>query len=50
MIEAENYGKITENSRNLQENSLKNPKILAMGGGGGGAAFAAGTGFSNFYF
>ena len=29
MIKAENYGKITENSRNLPENSLKNPKILS---------------------
>ena len=29
MIEAENYGKITENSRILPENSLKNPKILS---------------------
>ena len=26
MIKTENYGKITENSRNLPENSLKNPK------------------------
>ena len=28
MIKVENYGKITENSRNLPENSLKNPKNL----------------------
>ena len=33
MIKAENSGRITENSRNLPENSLKNPKIL-MGGSG----------------
>ena len=32
MIKAENYGKITGNFRNLPENSLKNPKILAMDG------------------
>ena len=29
MIEADNYEKITENYRNLPENSLKNPKILS---------------------
>ena len=28
MIKTENYVKITENSRNLPENSLKNPKNL----------------------
>ena len=29
MIKSENYGKITENSRNLPENSLKNHKKFA---------------------
>ena len=28
MIKIENYGEITENYRNLPENSLKNPKNL----------------------
>ena len=45
MIKGENYGKITENYRNLPENSLKNPKNLPpsfarLMGGGGGSGFA----------
>ena len=38
MIKPENYGKITENSRNLPEKSLKNPKNLPPADGWGAAS------------
>ena len=44
--------KITENSRNLRENSLKNPKILSprfARRGGWGSGFAGQGGFANFF-
>ena len=42
MIKSENYGKITENYRNLPENSLKNPKKFAaeLCSAVGGSGFA----------
>ena len=52
MIKSENYGKITENSRNLPENSLKNPKNFRRASlgdwGGGGPALPDRGDFSDF--
>ena len=51
MIKAEKYGKITENSGNLPENSLKNPKILSPREARrwGGSGFAGQGDFANFF-
>ena len=46
MIKAENYGKITENSRNLPENSLKNPKKFSPSWG---VRLRRTGGFANFF-
>ena len=53
MIKSENYGKIIENSQNLPENSLKNPKKFAAelrsAVGGGGPASPDRGGFFRFF-
>ena len=51
MIKSENYGKITENSRNLPENSLKNHKKFAaeLRSVVGGSGFAEQGGFFRFF-
>ena len=52
MIKFKNYRKITENSRNLPENSLKNPKKFAAlknSAVGGGPASPDREGFFRFF-
>ena len=51
MIKVENYGKIIENSRNLPENSLKNPKNLppSFARRMGGSGLAGQGGFAKFF-